>query len=676
MSLIKIYIMKAPIKFMFLLIGILFFTFTSCQNEVIEVTPPNQGEIMESNSTLANLMRNTSANNGSLDNLMDGSDCFMVNLPVTIVANGITITIETLDDLSLLEAIFDASNTDDDDLNFLFPITIILNDYTEVHIESEDQLEDFIDICLDDDDVIECANFVYPISFSIYNTDFQVIDTVVINNDYELYVFLEGLEDNDNGVVLVSLNFPVSLEYVNGETIVVSNNQELENALEVAEEFCDDDDDCDAEDIIEDLQECYWNIVSYNGDNHLIEYSLNFKGHDSLQVTTANFDIIEAQWEMSTSNSGIPELVISNFIEDVNGSWIVADCDEDRFQFVQPIPNSTNEIVMILEQDCQESPFDCFEDVTVSACDFDNDGFATFELETLVLGNVLCDVDYSPSFHETLSDAENNVNAIAQPNAYVNTTNPQTIYLRIEALNGSFEVYEVHLNVEDCNTSSCTEMDIDTYLQECIWNVVNFNGDDHLIMYDFNFTSNTEVIITGNGMTINATWSTSQSANGVIVEFNNVSGPNIQAVTGNWLVVECNIERLQFASVDNSNTMVMERDCNNAGMCTVGDVEGMLLECQWTVTSYAGSNFSMFNINFNANNEAVIFMPNGTEEYTANWSVSQTGSGVELIISNISGGNIQVIEGTYMVVECTAEQLILHDVTNSNNELVLDRDCG
>src|SRR5690606_34877375 len=132
-----------------------------------------------------------------------------------------------------------------------------------------------------------------------------------------------------------------------------------------------------------------------------------------------------------------------------------------------------------------------------------------------------------------------------------------------------------------------------------------------------------------------------------------------QAVTGNWLVVECNIERLQFESIDNSNTMVMERDCNNTGMCTVGDVEGMLLDCEWTTTNYAGSDFSMFNINFNANNEAVIFMPNGTEEYTANWSVSQGNAGVELIISNISGGNIQVIAGTYVVVECTSEQLVL-----------------
>ncbi|MFV0572754.1 MAG: hypothetical protein ACK5M1_10040 [Xanthomarina gelatinilytica] len=257
--------MKAPIKFFYLLIGVLFFIFTSCQDEVIEETPPNEQEIIQPESNLANLMRYTSANEGSVDDLLDNSDCFTVNLPVTIVANGITLTIETLEDLNVLQAIFDTSNTDDDDLEFLFPITIILNDYTEVNIETVDALEDFIETCISDEDIIECADFVYPISFSIYNTNFQVIDTVVIDNDYELYIFLEGLDDDDNGVVLVSLNFPVTIAYANGSTVEVNNNQALEEAINAADENCEDD--CDLEDVLENLQECHWVIAAHNVNN-------------------------------------------------------------------------------------------------------------------------------------------------------------------------------------------------------------------------------------------------------------------------------------------------------------------------------------------------------------------------------------------------------------------------
>ena len=53
----------------------------------------------------------------------------------------------------------------EDILDFIFPITIIFNDYTEVVIENEEQLENFITDCDDevDDDVIECIDFVYQI---------------------------------------------------------------------------------------------------------------------------------------------------------------------------------------------------------------------------------------------------------------------------------------------------------------------------------------------------------------------------------------------------------------------------------------------------------------------------------------------------------------------------------
>ncbi len=689
MSLIKIYIMRAPIKFFYLLIGVLFFTFTSCQDEVIEETPPNEQEIIQPESNLANLMRYTSANDGSVDDLLDNSDCFTVNLPVTIVANGITLTIETLDDLNVLQAIFDASNTDDDDLEFLFPITIILNDYTEVNIETVDALEDFIETCISDEDIIECADFVYPISFSIYNTDFQVIDTVVIDNDYELYIFLEGLDDDDNGVVLASLNFPVTIAYANGSTVEVNNNQALEEAINAADENCEDD--CDLEDVLENLQECHWVIAAHNVNNDYLGYHFYFNDNNLLQIIFGTGSVtVGGEWYASEVDGTVVVTIsgLTDFTE-LEGDWMVVDCDDDRYVLTQETANQTVE--MVLEQDCtsQPNPFECFEDVEeinaniiLTVCDstdnIPNNGVGLFNLTT-VYANCESPNQFNVSYHVSETNAQANVNAIANPEAYLNMSVPaEMIYVRVELISNpsNFDIFTIDLFVENCNPTGCSEADVDAFLQNCLWYVVNFNGDDHLIMYEFDFVSDSEVVITGNGMTITVNYTTSQSANGVIVEFINVAAPNIQAITGEWLVVDCQEGRLEFEALNNSNTMVMERECNNTGMCTPGDVEGMLLDCEWTVTSYAGSDFSMFNIAFNTNNEAVIFMPNGTEEYTANWSVSQGNNAVEVIISNVSGGNVQIINGTYLVVECTSNQLILHDVTNSDNELVLDKDCG
>ena len=568
MSLIKTFIMKQSIKWIFLLVGMLFISLTACQDEVIEETPPNEQEIIQPDSNLANAMRGASANNGRVDNLLDGSDCFTVNLPVTIEANGITLTIEALDDLSLLEAIFDASNTDEDNVAFLFPITIILNDYTEIQIESVEALDDFIETCIVDEDIIECVDFVYPISFSIYNTDFQVIDTVVIENDYELYIFLEGLENGNNGVVLASLNFPVSLVYTNGETVEVTSNQEMEEAINLANENCEIN--CVEDDVLIFLQECHWNIVSYNDEETFINYDVYFDGNGNVEfiedyVTVA----IGGNWSVSASDDGVIVSIseLTAYAEDLEGDWLVVNCNEDRFVLTQQINSETVE--MVLEQDCQEYPFNCFTNQTLTICDFDNDGVGVFELETLVLGTVTCNVDFTPTFHVTLADAENGVNAIAQPNSFSNTTNPQTIYLRIEAVNGQFEVFEIGLELENCS-ANCLESDIDNYLQSCIWNVVSYNGDDHLIMYNFEFISTSEVVVTGNGLNITANWSTTQTGSSVALELSGVNGPNIQAVNDYWLIIACEEDRLEMVNVNNTN-MVMERDCpacNNPGVLT------------------------------------------------------------------------------------------------------------
>ncbi|MFD2550209.1 hypothetical protein ACFSQP_00135 [Bizionia sediminis] len=668
--------MKKPNQLLFLLLGILFFTLTACQDEAVEVTPPNNQEIIQSDSNLASLLRNTSSNNGRVDNIMDNSDCFTVDLPVTIVANGITLTIETLSDLSLIEAIFNENSNDLDDLEFLFPITIILNDFTEINIETEEELESFVEGCIADDDIIECANFVYPISFSIYNTSFQVIETVVVNNDYELYVFLDELEDNESGVLLASLNFPVSIAYTNGTTLEVANNQELEAAINAAAQNCEETDydaDCDIDVVMNNLKNCYWNISSYNGDNHLEFYTLNFKGGDSLQVTTPNFEVIEANWQLTANGEGASEITISNFITDTNGTWILDDCDADQLELVQTIPNTTDEIVMILNQDCEETPFDCFSDLAFTVCDENNDGIELKDLEILVLEPLSCNQNYTATFFETEADAQNNTNPIAQPSNYALSMPNQTIYLRVAALNGVFEIYEIDFTLENC-APYCNESDVAAWLQTCTWEVISYNGDDHLALFDFNFVSASQVVITGDGLTINANWAVTQTGNTVQLAFSNVNGPNIQAVNGDWIITGCQSGFLQMENTNNT-VMIMEQDCNNAGMCTPEDVVGMLLNCEWTATSYAGSDFSMFNFNFMANNEATIFIPNGNETYTANWSVNQGSTGVEVTLSNISGGNVVIMEGTYVVVECTDNQIVLHDVTNSNNELVLDKDC-
>jgi len=67
-------------------------------------------------------------------------------------------------------------------------------------------------------------------------------------------------------------------------------------------------------------------------------------------------------------------------------------------------------------------------------CDTDTNGFAQFDLTTknIEIYGTQDINDFSLSFHESLADAESGLNAIATPNSYTNTSNPQTLWVRLE----------------------------------------------------------------------------------------------------------------------------------------------------------------------------------------------------------------------------------------------------
>ncbi len=662
--------MKPNFKFALIFTLFALLTFNACQQEAVEITQ-NQDEVFEPTSNVASLVRSTASNDVSSDNIMDGTDCFSVNLPVTIIANGITITIDSLEDLELLEEIFEEFNDDEDILEFLFPITIILNDYTEIVIENEDQLEDFIEECVEEEvDIIDCIDFVYPISFSIFNTEFDFIETVTINSDAELYEFLESLE-NEQGII-ASLNYPVSMVYEDGTVIEVNSNQELEAALNAAEELCDDEeeDECDVEDIFESLVECPWAVAAFNNDNNFDGYQLKFFEDGLLKIfSNPNSPYIEGAWELGEDDEGHVKLIISNLTdleEDFSGVWYFEDCeDDDRYELVRETDTGTaftlvieqdcdddidcsaqeiyvnlseclwysgdntganyngpfnfdlngtvtaeweNQVVtgeweveltdegvllilvfpepyatlsgewliiecdddrikgvsgdhyVVFEQDCSDTgnPFDCFDDVTLALCDDDTpDGITQFDLEQAFADCNNDDVEVR--FYATIGDAETDVNQL--PSLYTNVTNPQTVYAKVTlAGTTESELFEIELIVEDCSQGSCTEEELDAILMECHWKATNINGSNDFADFDIYFNDGQELIIEGNGTTLDGNWITTGNPNeGVYLVISELDG-NFMVFNDEWLVVECTDD---FLHLQNGNdNLVLERVCD------------------------------------------------------------------------------------------------------------------
>ena len=227
---------------------ILLLLFSSCIKETnMDNISSSSEPALKANSTLANLMKRVSMNDGSNDNIIDHANCFNLQLPITVIVNGLELFVDSEEDFDVIEAIFDEFDDDDDAIQIIFPVRIILSDYNEILINTQSGLNNFMDDCNGEnepDDDIECLDFQYPITVSVFDTTTEQTDGLKINNDNQLYRFIENLDNDD----VVTMNFPVWVVLYDGTKISISSFGELENVIDTNTNVCDEDDDNDYDD--------------------------------------------------------------------------------------------------------------------------------------------------------------------------------------------------------------------------------------------------------------------------------------------------------------------------------------------------------------------------------------------------------------------------------------------
>lgn len=199
----------------------------SCQEEEKEFIDETPEDTITANSPLTGLLLRTSQNPGTYDDLIDGNGCASVLLPVTVVANGQQVTINTPEDILLIEQIFNQFPNDTDTLEISFPITLELFDFTQITVNNQIELDALAATCSSNNTEIGCLDFVYPITFFTYNADQQQTGNITINNDLGLFGFLQGLGPND----YISLDFPISVILADGSTSEVNSNQQLQTLI-------------------------------------------------------------------------------------------------------------------------------------------------------------------------------------------------------------------------------------------------------------------------------------------------------------------------------------------------------------------------------------------------------------------------------------------------------------
>lgn len=333
--------------------------FTSCQDEFEEINTGEEPQAIMANSSTATLVKNTSTNDGSFDNIVDGASCFDIKFPYTVTVNGIELTIDTREDLHIIEEIFDAIDNDEDFLEILFPITITTGDFTEITINGIEDLRELAAQCKEggEDDDIECIDFVYPMTLFTFDINLQQTGSVLVESDRDLRRFFGGLDDND----LVSFDFPISLKLYDGTTLEVNSNEELVRAIENAKDACDEDDDDDYNDDDFDeerldfcLTECPWYVKEIRRNDveqtaQYIDYIFDFMEDGTVNVKDRAGMNVTGTWESRVGDNGAVLVMEFETLVDFTLEWQVYEIDDHRIKLFN---GESNRIVM--KQICEE----------------------------------------------------------------------------------------------------------------------------------------------------------------------------------------------------------------------------------------------------------------------------------------------------------------------------------
>ncbi len=598
-------------KWMFAILIITGLFFTACQEEFEEPGGTVSQDNFEVGSTTSQLIQQTTNNDGSFDNIVDGASCLAIEFPYTVEVGGIQITIDSKDDLELIEDIFDEFDTDEDILDIIFPITITLGDFSHIVIENVEALRELAASCLEggDDDDVECIDFVYPITVFTFDIDDQIVDRLTVESDRQLRNFFDELETG----TVVGFDFPLTLIKADGTEVVVNSNAELARTLEAAKDDCDEDDDNDFndDDFDEDrfaafLTECPWLVNqvvrnSVDSSEQYEQFLMNFMEDGAVTVRDRMGNMLNGEWEFTFTDRG-PLLTLEfDTLVDFNLQWLVYEIGDHRIKLFSDEGNR-----IILGQRCED------------------DGNGEGDCEVAAVANFLenctwqiAATDLDVSFQGTIDFSNRNIHASDAMGMVVDEGNWETtengvqfnaLFGPIAPLNGAWHITECREDrvklvneqeqfvvfEKECDAPGNGDLDsLRDILRECEWIIrsVVVQGDPVRRFLGYEFTFMAEGVVTlSNGITTSeGTWEVGlndQDQPALLLTFGDEPEINF-----NWPLRDLTNERLKFDVPEIGYELVLQRVCNeNNDDMDIGEIRNIMLGGQWNVASYMDNN--------------------------------------------------------------------------------------
>ena len=322
------------LKFLTAILLVSIFTFTSCQDE-IDSENGNRENTNSATSPTANNLERSSMYDGSFDDFLDGISCSSVLLPVTATVNGTQVTIISESDYNLVLDIVGEFTNDDDTVQFQFPLTVRLSNYTEVQVMNQTEYDALMDACEEAEnqaeDAISCLDIDFPISILTFDLNVEQTGSVIIESEQELYTYMNNF-GND---ALFSVNYPITAT-LNGETTIeITSDMDLQSRINecLGVEDAEDEAEENAEALEDILVDGIFRVESFvsagvNTATDYADYTIDFANDltcTAENTVNATIQDVQGTYEVTSETEVFLELMFSGnaTFELLNHTWQV-----------------------------------------------------------------------------------------------------------------------------------------------------------------------------------------------------------------------------------------------------------------------------------------------------------------------------------------------------------------
>ncbi|MFA9187754.1 hypothetical protein [Flavobacterium magnesitis] len=324
------------VKLLFLVI-LSFALLICCQREeeiIIGGANDPAPNALVANSPLTQLIARMTQVPTFLDNVLDGTSCFAVQLPVTVIVNSQTIVVNTSSDYQTVQDKKDVSTTDDDIVNFVYPIAIVFKNGTVKNINTSLEFQNAKNNCTPESNLAEisCVRIVYPITLNLYDVNNQLASTLVLRNSSQFFSFVTNLKKTD----LTEITYPIMGVNALGNSISIADNNALENFIESAIPQCNSGSTAS---FLEILKSGSWRVGYFYDDDddetdEYAGYSFVFNANNTTSVIKTNQNST-GSWSYTTIASG--DFIDFSFMDDdlseLEEDWKVIEFSNNSIRF-------------------------------------------------------------------------------------------------------------------------------------------------------------------------------------------------------------------------------------------------------------------------------------------------------------------------------------------------------